>query len=96
LTPIKAVNHNQLIEKLIARYNDSKIITPAINRNDSFIVIFILHIKVEPIILEKTKLTITTLKYIILAFAYLIFTNIQYYANMSNITLLVEIYAEVK
>ena len=85
-----------MIEKLIARYNDSKIITPAINRNDSFIVIFILHIKVEPKTLEKTKLTITTLKYITLALPYLIFTNIQCCANMSNITLLVEIYAEVK
>lgn len=85
-----------MIEKLIARYNDSKIITPAINRNDSFIVIFILHIKVEPTTLEKTKLIITTLKYITLAFAYLTFTNIQCYANMSNLTLLVEIYAEVK
>lgn len=46
-TPIKAVNHNQFIEKFVAKYRDTKIITPAIKRKDSLIVIFVTLFKLE-------------------------------------------------
>jgi hypothetical protein len=45
LPPIKAVNHNQLIDNETASMSEISIIVPAISRNASFIVMLTPYIK---------------------------------------------------